>query len=183
MARLTASRPLKFVTFPCLLNSFLFSPKMTKKKSTLILIPILLLALAVILFGPALTGDPVTMPISPDRVTHPGKYDLDDTRFVEIKEGTEGLEYWEGHQQPDDTDSISPRIVSYSATEIQSVRLDAGWAIEFTPPDQLFITLRTGEIIQRTFGKPQANAESELPSGNVVKRQSLNHKEEPESGE
>lgn len=144
---------------------------MTKKmKIVLTAVAALPFALAVILFGPP-RGEPVaTMPISPGKVTDVGRYYLDDTRFVEIRKGTDGLEYWEGRQQPGDAGSTSPQVVSYSASEIQSVRLDIGWAIEFNRPDQLLITLGAGKVVDRTFGEAQSIVDFEPSNTSTTRR-------------
>ena len=116
-----------------------------KKKIVLSAVAVMTFALAVLLFGLRRSEPVLTMPISPDKVSDVGRYYLDDTRFIEIKKSTDGLEYWEGHQQPNDTHSPSPLVVSYSASEIKSVQLDMGWSIEFDRPDQLQITLGKGD--------------------------------------
>ena len=93
------------------------------------------------------------MPIAPEGVTESGRYSLDEGRFLEVMEGANGLEYWEGRTEVVQPESASPKLVASTARKIPTVRLEAGWRIEFTPPDRISIDPGTAQLVERGFGE------------------------------
>jgi hypothetical protein len=152
---------------------------MTRKKKLIILLVVigLLLALAVLMSGLKIGKGFVTMPVSPHRVTEPGIYTLGEGRFLEVHSSEEGLEYLEGHEDKADSDSSFLETVSYSLRIIPSVRLEAGWSIEYTPPDQIKISTSSGEVVHRTFGADSPPLAPATVSGSVIRHKDSKDKQ------
>ena len=122
--------------------------------SIVLLITLIPVTLILILFGSSTGSRSMEMPKSPARITEPGKYYLDDNRFIEIVNNVDGLDYMEGVYSNDVFTSNIPFLESYTARKVKSVRLHPGWSIEFTPPDLLLIESGDGEVMERTFNDP-----------------------------
>jgi len=154
-----------------------FCKKMIRKKKLVISLVsvVLLLILAVLLSGLKIGKDFVALPVSPDRISEPGIYALGEGRLLGVNSSKEGLEYLEGYEDKAETESSLIKTGSYTLRIIHSVRLEAGWSLEYIPPDQIKISTGSGEVVQRTFG-----ADSPPPAPDPMSASVIRHKDSKE---
>ena len=110
---------------------------------------VLFLILAFIAPGPG--AEWKRLPPYPKTVSEPGKYWLDQERFIEIVREGEGWLYREGKEEPPKDPTAAIVIVASSYSESDDV-LPETWAIGLEAPDTIVIE-GGEEVIRRTHGQ------------------------------
>ena len=118
-------------------------------------IAILIAALAVLLvlflpFGGTKTS---AMPQYPEVVTRPGIYELDENRFIDIRETDGRIEYHEGQVLSRSENQHGPQKVTSTTHKVAEISLEEGWSIGFTSPSTIIVDPGSGQKMRRQFGE------------------------------
>ncbi|WP_156817146.1 hypothetical protein [Rubritalea marina] len=114
-----------------------------------IILILLLAGFAAVLFMDF--SDP-TLPTSPESVSIPGRYMIDDHRFVEVRQHGKDFVYYEGKL---DSPAIGSRMINNSKhkrTRLDTIQLGTSWTLSLVPPETIVITTSSSGTLRRRFG-------------------------------